>query len=150
MATLRSEEAFIMGSTTKILTGLVALTVVSACAMSSPTLVEQGIVRTKIKESHPVRITRATVYREDGKIVVSGEAAFPAWQWFGVFRGHIDIDIIVPGNETLKTRNVSLIRKRIPKKPGRRAVYMSKFEGELPKGTIVQVSYHEGSHEKSS
>lgn len=146
-----------MRSMTKALTSLVTVAVVSACAVPSPTLVEQEIVRTEIEESYPVRITRATVYREDGKIVVSGEAAFPAGQWFGAFRGHIDIDVVVPGKETLKTRNVSLIRMRIPKKRGRRAtfvsrraVYISRYEGELPKGTIVKVAYHEGSHEKSS
>ena len=126
------------------------LTIVSACTTFSPTLVEQGIVRTEIKETKPVRITQASVYREDGVTVVRGEAAFPAWQSFGISTGHIDIDVVVPGNDTLKTRNVSPISKRIPNKRGRRAFFVSRFESKLPKGAVLHISYHDGTHRKVS
>lgn len=141
------EGKIMMQSLARIVTSVMTLSIVSACAMFPPTLLEQGIVRTEIKESNPVRITRATVYREDGMTVVRGEAAFPAWQSFGIFTGHIDIDIAIPGNDVLKKRNVSLIRKRIPKERGRRAFFVSRFSIEPPKGTIVRVTHHEGTHE---
>ena len=128
----------------KILTGVLMLSMVSACAPLSPTLSEQGIVQTEIKESSPVRITQVTVNREDGMMVVRGEAAFPVWNWFGYFTGHIDIDVVAPGSDVLKKRNLSLIRKRTPKKRGRKAFFVSIFEIDPPKGTIVQVAYHRG------
>lgn len=133
----------------KVLSGLLALSMVSACAPLSPTLIEQKIVQAEIKESSPVRITQVTVKREDGMMVVRGEAAFPVWNWFGYFTGHIDIDVIAPGSDVLKKRNLSLIRKRIPKKRGRKAFFVSNFAFDPPKGTIVQVAYHRasGTHE---
>lgn len=128
----------------KLLTGVLLLSMGSACALPSPTLSEKGVVQTEIKESSPVRITNVTVRRVDGMMVVRGEAVFPIWHWFGKFTGHIDIDVVAPGSDVLKKRNLSLIRKRIPRKRGRKAVFVSNFEFDPTKGTIVQVSYHRG------
>ena len=133
---------FAMRILPKILTLVLVFSIVSACAIFSPTLIEQGVVRTEIKESSPVRITRVTVNREDGMMVVRGEAAFPAWKSFGYFTGHIDIDVVIPGLSVLKKRNLSLIRRRIPRKRGRKAFFVSKFLIDPPMGTIVQVAYH--------
>ncbi len=129
---------------TKVLTCLSMFTIISACSLPSPTLVEQGIVRIEIKESNPIHITRVTAYREDAMTVVRGEAAFPMWKSFGIFSGHIDIDIAIPGNEVLQRRNVALVRTRIPKKRGRRAIFRSKFEFDFPKGTVANIAYHVG------
>lgn len=126
----------------KLLIGVLAFGFVSACASLSSPLIEQGIVQTEIKESSHARITRVTVKREDGMMVVRGEAAFPAWNTLGYFTGHIDIDVVAPGQDVFKKRNLSLIRKRIQKKRGRKAIFVSKFEIDPPKGTTVQVAYH--------
>lgn len=124
------------------LTVVLVFAMVSACAPLRPTLIEQGIVQTDIKESNPVRITQVTVKREDGMMVVRGEAAFPVWYWFGNFTGHIDIDVVSPESDVLKKRNLSLIRKRIPKKRGRKAFFVSIFAFDPPEGTIIHVAYH--------
>ena len=118
--------------------------------MFTPDLIKQGIVRTDIEESEPVQVTHATVYREDEITVVRGEAAFPPWYSFGIFSGHIDLDIVLPAGKVIQRRNVSLVRKRLPKKRGRRAFFVSRFAIDPPKGTIVRVSYHQGLHENSS
>lgn len=124
------------------LTVVLSFAMVSACASLSPTLIEQGIVQIDIKESNPVRITQVTVKREDGMMVVRGEAAFPVWYWFGNFTGHIAIDVVSPGSDAIKKRNLSLIRKRIPKKRGRKAFFVSNFAFDPPKGTVIHVAYH--------
>lgn len=129
----------------KVLFGIVIFSTVSACARFSPSLIEQGIVQTEIGKSDSIRITRVTVYREDGMTVVRGEAAFPAWKPFGRFTGHIDIDIVAPEGDVLKKRSTSLIRKRRPRKRSQRAYFVSRFAIDPPKGTIVQVAYHQAS-----
>ena len=139
-----------MRNSVKILCLFTVFAIVSACVQFTPTLSEQGIVRTEIQESKPVSITHATVYREDSMTVVRGEAAFPSWNSFGHFTGHIDLDIAFPNGNMIERRNVSLIRKRIPKTRGRRAFFVSRFSDDPPKGTIVRISYHDGKHEKSS
>lgn len=129
-----------------ILISIAALTIFSTSGMSSSDLIEKSIVRIEVKEPGPVRITQAFVYREDGLSVVRGEAAFPIWKSFGIFSGHIDIDIVSPGNVALKKHNVPLVRKRIPKRRGRRAFFISRLETELSKGAIVRIAYHMGNH----
>lgn len=128
------------------LTGFAILAAVSACASFPPTLVEEGIVKIDIEETRPVRVFLATVYREDEQTVVRGEARFPVWVQFGMFRGHIDIDLAVPNGENIKKRNIRLVRKKIPKKSGRRASFVARFPDDLLTGTIVHISYHEGTH----
>lgn len=124
------------------ITGVLASAMISACAPLPPTLIEQDIVQTNIKESNSVRITQVTVKREDGMMVVRGEAAFPAGNRLGYSTGHIDIDVVAPGSDVLKKRNLSLIRKRIPKKRGRKAFFVSNFAFDPPKGTVIHVAYH--------
>lgn len=139
-----------MRSLIGVLSRLAPMMLVSACTLFAPTLVEQGVVRMDVKESEPVSVKHATVYREDGMTVVQGEAAFPPWVAFGHFTGHIDIELDLPNGEVVKKQNVRLIRKRIPKKRGRRAYFISRFALNPSLGTIVHVAYHDGRHEKST
>lgn len=135
-----------MRNSAKFLCSIAVFAIVSACVQFTPTLNEQGIVRTEIQESKPVSITHATVYREDSMTVVRGEAAFPPWNLFGHFTGHIDLDIAFPDGKVIEKHDVPLVRKRIPKKRGRRAFFVSRFNDDPPKGTIVRIAYHHGNH----
>ena len=138
-----------MNSSVGVLIGVAPLILVAACALFSPNLVEQGTVRLDIKESKPVSVTHVTAYHEGGITIVRGEAAFSPWVAFGHFIGHIDIEIDSPGSEVLKKRYVPLMRKRLPKKRGRRANFISRIAFEVSKGTTIKVSYHEGDHANS-
>ena len=119
---------------------------ISACTLFPPTLVEQGSVRIDIEKSEPVSVTRATAYRADGMTVVRGEARYPMGTHLGFFSGHIDIDLTLPNGEVFKERNVRLTRKRIPKRNGRKASFVSRFPVDPPKGTVVHIGYHVGDH----
>ena len=136
-----------MRSLIRTLSGLTIVMLVSACAITVPNPVEPEIVQIEVKSSFPISITQAYVYRHDGKTILRGEAAFPTWRWFGNFTGHIDIEVSVPGSDAVKMNNISLTRMRIPKKRGRRAIFVSKIADSPTNGTIVHVSYHEGEHE---
>lgn len=129
----------------RVVFGVLVFGTATACARFSPSLIEQGIVQTKIKESDAIRITQVTVYREDGMTVVRGDAAFPAWKPFKQFFDHVDIDVVAPEGTISEKRRSSLIRKRIPKKRGRRAFFISRLSFDPPRGTIVQVAYHRAS-----
>ena len=134
----------------KTLLSLSILAGVAGCGLFPPTLVDEGIVKIDIVESRPVWVSRVTVYREDNLTVVRGEAQYPTGVHFGLFRGHIDIDFILPGGKTVKKRDIRLVRKRIPKRSGRKAAFISRFSIEPPYGTIVRVAYHPGTHDPDS
>ena len=136
-----------MDSKIRGLTMVAPVILISGCAPFSPSLVEQGRVEIKIEESEPVSVTRATVYRGNGMTVVRGEARYPVRKLHGIFKGHIDIDLTLPNGEVFKERNVRLTRKRIPKKRGRKASFVSRFPVDLPKGTVVHIGYHVGAHD---
>ncbi len=128
------------------LISLAILAIVPACASFPPTLVEEGIVKIDVEETRLVQAFNTTVNREDEQTVVRGEAKYPIWVQFGTFRGHMDIDLAVPNGEAIKKRDIQLIRKRIPKKSGRRAFFVARFPVDPLKGTIVRIRYHEGTH----
>ncbi len=128
---------------------LAPVLLISACALFPPSLVEQGIVRMDIGESKPVSVRRATAYLEDGTTIVRGEAAFPSSSTSRHFTGHIDIKIVMPDGKVTASNNVKLFPKRIPKKRGRRATFVSKFDFEASEGTVVHVTYHNGAHSNS-
>tara|TARA_R110000868_G_scaffold107438_1_gene293991 strand:- start:14832 stop:15257 length:426 start_codon:yes stop_codon:yes gene_type:complete len=135
-----------MNSLPRKLIALSTLGLVSACGLFPPTLVEQDIVRLEIEKTQPIWVSTASVYMEDDKTVVRGEARYPMGAHFGFFSGHIDIDLTLPNGEVFKKRNVRLIRKRIPKRSGRRATFVSRFPLDPSKGTIVHIEYHLGEH----
>jgi hypothetical protein len=128
---------------------LAPVLLISACALFPPSLVEQGIVRMDIGESKPVSVRRATAYLEDGTTIVRGEAAFPSSSTSRHFTGHIDIKIVMPDGKVTAKNNVKLFPRRIPKKRGRRAFFVSKFDFEASEGTVVHVTYHNGAHSNS-
>lgn len=128
---------------------LAPILLVSACALLPPTLVEQGIVRMDIGKSKPVSVKKATAYLEDGTTIVRGEAAFPSSSTSRYFTGHIDIKIVMPDGKVTAKNNVKLFPKRIPKKRGRRAFFVSKIDFEATEGTVVHVTYHSGVHANS-
>lgn len=128
---------------------LAPVLLISACALFPPSLVEQGIVRMDIGESKPVSVRRATAYLEDGTTIVRGEAAFPSSSTSRHFTGHIDIKIVMPDGKVTAKNNVKLFPRRIPKKRGRRATFVSKFDFEASEGTVVHVTYHSGVHGNS-
>lgn len=123
------------------------LTLVSACALFPPSLIEQGVVTVDIEKTQPVYVSHATVYREAGETVVSGEARFPIWVRYGMFRGHIDVDVASPNGDVLKQHEIKVVRRRIPKVAGRRAGFSTRFSVPPVQGTIVHIAYHEGKHE---
>ena len=136
-----------MNSLSRNLIALSALALVSACGLFPPTLVEQDIVRLEIEETRPVWVSTASVYRDNDETVVRGEARYPMGTHFGFFSGHIDIDLMLPNGEVFKERNVRLTRKRIPKRSGRKATFVSRFPVDPPEGTVVHIGYHVGPHE---
>tara|TARA_R110002072_G_scaffold17119_9_gene65604 strand:+ start:1214 stop:1639 length:426 start_codon:yes stop_codon:yes gene_type:complete len=136
-----------MNSLPTKLIALSTLGLVSACGLFPPTLVEQDIVRLDIEKTRPVWVSTASVYIEDDKTVVRGEARYPMGAHFGFFSGHIDIDLTLPNGEVFKERNVRLTRKRIPKRSGRKASFVSRFPVNPPRGTVVHIGYHLGDHE---
>lgn len=136
-----------MNSLPRKLVALSTLGLVSACGLFPPTLVEQDIVKLDIENTRPVWVSRASVYMEDDKTVVRGEARYPMGTHFGFFSGHIDIDLTLPNGEVFKERNVRLTRKRIPKRSGRKASFVSRFPVNPPRGTVVHIGYHLGDHE---
>jgi len=135
-----------MNSLSRKLIALSTLGLVSACGSFPPTLVEQDIVRLEIEKTRPVWVSTTSVYREDDNTVVRGEARYPMGTHFGIFSGHIDIDLTLPNGEVYKEQNVRLTRKRIPKRSGRKASFVSRFPVDPPKGTVVHVGYHVGDH----
>lgn len=120
--------------------------IVAGCSIFPPTLVEQGVVTFDIRQSEPVRITSATAYREDGEIVIRGTAAFPTLRSYGVFSGHVDMEIAMPNGERIFRNNVPVNRKRIPKVRGRKAYFVTRVKFDPPKGTVVYLTYHHGPH----
>lgn len=128
---------------------LAPVLLVSACALFPPSLVEQGIVRMDIGKSKPVSVKKATAYLEDGTTIVRGEAAFPSSSTSRHFTGHIDIKIVMPDGKVTAKNNVKLFPKRIPKKRGRRAFFVSKIDFEASEGAVVHVTYHSGVHANS-
>jgi len=120
---------------------------VTGCGLFPPTLVDEGIVKTEIVNSRPVSVSSANVYREDNLTVVRGEARYPMGVHFGMFSGHIDIDFILPSGKSVQKHDIRLTRKRIPKRIGRKAVFISRFSVDPPRGTIVRIAYHIGGHE---
>lgn len=136
-----------MNSLLRKLIALTALGFVSACGTFPPTLVEQDIVRLDIEKTLPVSVSTASVYMEDGKTVVWGEARYPMGTHFGFFSGHIDIDLTLPNGEVFQEENVRLTQKRIPKKSGRKAFFVSRFPVNPTRGTIIHIEYHVGAHE---
>tara|TARA_R110002110_G_scaffold106809_1_gene267600 strand:+ start:76 stop:501 length:426 start_codon:yes stop_codon:yes gene_type:complete len=135
-----------MNSLSRKLVALSTLGFVSACGSFPPTLVEQDIVRLEIEKTQPVWVSTASVYREDDNTVVRGEARYPMGTHFGIFSGHIDIDLTLPNGEVFKEQNVRLTRKRIPKRSGRKASFVSRFPVNPSKGTVVHIEYHLGDH----
>ncbi|MDC3346970.1 hypothetical protein OAW32_00055 [bacterium] len=147
--TAENERISEMTSKIRLPIRLAPILLVSACALFPPSLVEQGIVRIDIGKSKPVSVKKATTYVDDGTTVVRGEAAFPSSSFSRHFTGHIDIKIALPDGKVIAQNNVKLFPKRIPKKRGRRATFVSSFDVELPKGTVVHVTYHDRRHANS-
>tara|TARA_R110002110_G_scaffold135312_2_gene319291 strand:+ start:5035 stop:5442 length:408 start_codon:yes stop_codon:yes gene_type:complete len=134
-----------MKTTQRFLVIMITLGAVAGCELFPPTLVEQGIVTIDIKNSHPVSVSRATVYREDRQIVVRGKALYPLGVPRGMFHGHMDINIVLPNGESIKRTDVRLTLERIPE-DGREASFVARFAIDPPRGTVVHLVYHDGSH----
>jgi len=128
------------------LIGTATLSAVSACSLLPRTLVDEGIVKIDIEKTSPIQVAHATAYREDDQTVVRGEARQPFWEDFGVFRGHIDINLEFPNGQTMKKNNIRLVLKNFPKKRGRRASFVVRLPINPPEGTIIRIAYHERSH----
>ena len=129
--------------------GIAAILILAACSSVQTNLVETGSVKLDIKKSHPVRISNATVYQEVGRIVIRGEARYPIFVDFGMFPGHVDIEVELPNGSTIERHSVRLVLKRIPKKSGRRASFTTSFQLELPKNTAIRIAYDEGTHSEA-
>tara|TARA_R110000787_G_scaffold253717_1_gene359083 strand:- start:1075 stop:1494 length:420 start_codon:yes stop_codon:yes gene_type:complete len=126
------------------------LSMLAGCGLFPPTLVDQGVVKIEIQESEPVRVSSATAYRDDGLTVVRGEARFPSWVRHGIFKGHIDIGLILPNGEITNKYDIQLRPRNRPRMHGRRASFISRFDIDPPRGTIARIGYHDGAHESNS
>lgn len=122
--------------------------ILSGCLAFPQSYGERGVVRVEIQKSEQVRITSASVFDEGGRTVVRGEARFPVTSINRFFSGHIDVTMRLPNGRVIKHSEVGLTMKRIPKRRGRQARFVSKFPPKPPIGTVVQISYHTGVHEK--
>lgn len=134
----------------RCLLALPVLVSLVGCGLTTPSLTEQGIVKVEAAKSRPVWISTTHVYRENNETVVRGEAKHPMSSHFGTFGGHIDVEFILPDGKTITKQDIRLVRKRIPKRRGRRAVFVSRFDFNPPRGTIARIAYHNGAHENSS
>lgn len=120
----------------------------SACALFAPTLVDQGVVQLDLKKTEPVYIAFANVYEDNGDMVVSGTAKYPISKRYGIFNGHVDVSVIEPGGKRLESKNVKVIRRRIPKTMGREASFTTRFPINPTKGTTISITYHNSMHSK--
>ena len=154
MMTNPKEQTTTSGDSWSVVTGarmagIAAILILAACSSFQTNLVETGLVKLDIKKSRPVRISNANVYQEDGRTVIRGEARYPIFVDFGTFSGHVDIAIELPNGSTIERHNVRLVRKRNPKKTGRRAAFAASFQLELPKITTIRIAYDEGTHSEA-
>lgn len=132
-----------------ILRTLIALPVlgtVAGCGLFPPTLVDQGIVKVDIQKTRPISVSTATVYRDDGQTVVRGEARFPPWVRHGIFRGHVDVELLLPDGEIVSQHDIRLTPRNRSGEHGRKATFISRFDIEPPRVTTALIQYHNGTH----
>ena len=129
----------------RFLVVMLTLGVVSGCGLFQPTLVDQGIITLEIKNTSRVSISSATVYRENNQIVVRGKAHYPLNVSRSLFPGHVDITIVPPKGEIIKRTDVRLIPESIPEND-HGAYFISRFSIDPPRGTIINLVYHDGAH----
>lgn len=132
----------------KSIIAVIAGGILSACALFVPTLVDQGVVRLDIKKTEPVYIAFANAYQDAGEMVVGGTAKYPISKRYGIFNGHVDVSVIEPGGRRLESKNVKVMRRRIPKTMGREASFTTRFPINPIKGTIINIAYHNSMHSK--
>lgn len=118
----------------------------SACALFTPTLVDQRIVSLDLKKTAPVSIIGVMVYEDAGNMIVRGEAKYPISNRYGKFYGHVDVTVVEPDGRKFENHNVKVVPRRIPKTMGREAFFTTDFPIDPLRGTKVSIAYNESNH----
>lgn len=125
-----------------------------ACTTIEPTAKKIDGADLSIGQDRSVQVSKVSVTREDGMITVRGDARFPSSVAFGIFRGHIDVNVDIPGEKGFTLHNVKLNRRRLPRKHGRTAYFVAHIPMQsqpgmsiLPQSEIgIRAQYTEATH----
>jgi hypothetical protein len=109
-------------------------------------MIEQGDVSAQIIETHPITVMRVSIYRDPKGITVSGDVV-RRYISVSPLRGHVDVELIGPDGGVLYEDTLRLRTKRVT--VTRRVIkgeFSARWYFELPVGSIVRFSHHEGKH----
>lgn len=130
---------------TFLVTGLVLLHV-SGCSAQRINMIEQGDVSTQIIETHPITVKRVSIYRDPKGITLSGDV-IRRNRSLSPLSGHVDVELIGSDGEVLYEDTLRLRMRRVT--VTRRVIkgeFTTHWNFDLPVGSIVRLSHHEGKH----
>ena len=125
-----------------------ALVTLSGCSLFPPTLEEQGIVRIQTQGTDRTRFQSVSAYAEGEGFELRGMVVKQRLGGGGIvlIPGHIDVSMRTANGREQKKFGVQLVPRARPRHTGRKAYFVTRFDALPTRGTILVVTYHEGSH----
>lgn len=122
------------------------LLALSGCALFAPTLEDQGIVRIQTEGTERIHFESVNAYAEDEGFELRGTVHRFGPGRSGFISGHVDVLLRVAGGAEKETSEVRLVPRSRPRHTGRKAWFVTRFDALPTRGSVLLVTYHEGSH----
>ena len=125
-----------------------AFVVLSGCSLFPPTLEEQGIVRIQTQDTDRIHFQSVNAYAEDEGFELRGTVVVHRLGGSGtiLIPGHIDVSMRTANGREQKKLGVQLAPRARPRHTRRKAYFVVRFDALPTRGSVLVVTYHEGSH----
>ena len=125
-----------------------ALVALTGCSLFPPTLEEQGIVRIQTQGTDRIHFQSVSAYAENEGFELRGMVVKHRLGGGGIvlIPGHIDVLMRTADGREQKKLGVQLVPRARPRHTSRKAYFVVRFDALPTRGSVLVVTYHEGSH----
>lgn len=127
----------------------VALVSASGCAYFPSTLEEEGIVQIKLQDGQRIHLETVNAFPDGEGFKLRGTVRRFSFQGTGPIRGHVDVSMCTADGQELSKLGVQLVPRARPRHTGRKADFTVRFDARPARGSVLAVTFHEGSHSPS-